>query len=120
MFSQKVVLEECRFGMLGQRLEGEQALTTSSPCVLCVSLAAVPAEAAPWVRGWGCADVSAGLGWVVFHTFPVPWHSRIGGDTGIPGMVCTHEGTGGLFAALSRHRSCGQQHGNLQYSDKLL
>lgn len=57
MLSQKVVLTQFRFGMLGQRLEGEQALSTSSPWVLGLFVAWVPAEAAVWVRGWGSADV---------------------------------------------------------------
>lgn len=39
MLSEKVVVEQHRFGMLGHRLEGEQALSTSTRCVLRVFLA---------------------------------------------------------------------------------
>lgn len=115
MLSQKVVLAQFRFGMLGQRLEGEQALSTSSPWVLGLFVAWVPADAAAWVRGWGSADVLCFTHCMSLGT------AGLGRDIGIgiSGMACAHEGIGGLFAEQG-NRGCRKHHENSRYSDKLL
>lgn len=102
MPSQKVVVEQCGFGMLGHRLEGEQALSTSSPGILLIFLASVPTEASMWVRGWGSADVLCwpGLGgWCFTHSMSLGT-AGLGGDvgTGISGMVCAQREIGRLLA----------------------
>lgn len=98
MLSQKVVFEQWRFGVLGPRLESEQALTTSSPCVLHVSLARVPAEAAVQVRGWGFADVLCwpGLGGVLHSPCPLAQQDLVGTLESLG--WCVHTRESGLFA----------------------
>lgn len=118
MLSQRVVLEQHRFG----RLEGEQALSTTHlvPCA-CSWLESLQSSTG---RGLGpcCRAVLVWVGWCFTHS--LAQQDRWGHwNWNLWGGVCTrgHEGCSlSSCAAVPGHGGCRKLHVDPQYSDKLL